>query len=708
MLTEVGLRMQTAKESLLNPFVVGGALRNSDGYGFFGRSDVFNFVQSHLNSVQRTAIILYGHRRIGKSSILRQINHKLSSEFSCIYYDLQGSGKSSLDTVLYGLGRAIADKLGITRPERVETTEENFEPQFLRRVADQFGDTRRLVLLLDEFDAIDDRKTDAAVAAKRFIPFLRRLVESGLNLGLVLVLGRRTSELSEEFNFSLLKDSVQMRIGRLSAAQTAEMIQTLAAPGLHFSPEAIDRVIELAAGHPYCSQVLCYAIWERCAHRRTEISMQEVNAAVPDTIELGANGMTWIYDGLELPEQRLFLSSLSEIADPLAAQRSSLNAIQSFLRDHQLSLGQADLDSAARDLSAWDVITESEIGGYRFIVPLLGAWVRRERPVLQLQQEVRFANPRAWSFYELALESEQRGDLDAAIVDYRNALQANPVFLEAQRRLATVFQKRGSPGDLLAAIEAWERVLEIDPAAPRAELLDALLLALEKTQNGARITSLFQKITNLDTTSGVTRERAVRNVVERAAAKMAIGGKIAIARAIELYTLVGEQVEARRASELLRKLSRFENIAPLVFLVSVALATVWGFIPGLPQLGDVRLLLCSLAGISATWEACIQKDPTVTLKKLGLLFLILGLIAGEFVWRLTDSLGWGGVVSLFVAVSNSATAPTLPTDSDEDLLLAKEPGGGSLFRWAGRVVTLATRIRDGLATSSAEQKGRKT
>src|ERR1051325_9136831 len=61
----------------LNPYVVGGALDPS-GKAFYGREDIFEFVRSGLNVAQRNPILLYGQRRVGKSSILRQLPRRLS------------------------------------------------------------------------------------------------------------------------------------------------------------------------------------------------------------------------------------------------------------------------------------------------------------------------------------------------------------------------------------------------------------------------------------------------------------------------------------------------------------------------------------------------------------------------------------------------------------------------------------------------------
>ena len=97
----------------LNPYVTGGALTDPSGQSFYGREDIFEFVHAVLASRQCLPILLYGHRRIGKSSVLRQLPHHLPPELVCVYFDLQGKGSMDLNQVLYGLSRAIADEIGI-------------------------------------------------------------------------------------------------------------------------------------------------------------------------------------------------------------------------------------------------------------------------------------------------------------------------------------------------------------------------------------------------------------------------------------------------------------------------------------------------------------------------------------------------------------------------------------------------------------------
>ena len=72
-----------------NPYIAGKAL--SDEHGFFGREDIFRLVETALSSPAHNALVLFGQRRIGKTSILLQLRRHLPTPpFRPIYFDLMG------------------------------------------------------------------------------------------------------------------------------------------------------------------------------------------------------------------------------------------------------------------------------------------------------------------------------------------------------------------------------------------------------------------------------------------------------------------------------------------------------------------------------------------------------------------------------------------------------------------------------------------
>jgi hypothetical protein len=139
-----------------NPYVAGRAI--SSARGFWGRADVFRVVQEELAHPERNAVVLFGQRRIGKTSILLNLrSHLPSPPFVTVYFDLMDRARQPLNEVLFEIARAIADELHLPQPDRTEFERDPaiFRQHFLSQVYDRLGPARRLVLLFDEFDVLD-------------------------------------------------------------------------------------------------------------------------------------------------------------------------------------------------------------------------------------------------------------------------------------------------------------------------------------------------------------------------------------------------------------------------------------------------------------------------------------------------------------------------------------------------------------------------
>ena len=498
----------------LNPYVVGGALSDPSGRGFYGRKDIFNFVRSSLAVEQRGPILLYGQRRIGKSSILRQLPNHLPSDLVCIYFDLQGKASMELDQVLYGLARSMTERLNIPKPTREEAGEETFHREFFQRaLAAVDGEARRLVLLFDEFDVVDEKLVGGNVAARRFIGYLTDLTSAEPELGCILVVGRRTEELSPGFNAALIKNSLQHKIGRLSERECSQLIKELAVDYLNFEPKALSEIYSLTAGHPFCTQVLCNTIWSRYVNDESEFPIQitfnSVMETLPLAIERGTTGLNWSFDGVTNPTQRLFLSAM---AGELTRENKPVPmvTIERSLRSRQIGVDTAELARAPQELEGWDIVVKSN-EGFRFAVPMIGLWIKKERPLEQLMSEARFSNPQAYQYYELGVQAHQKGDFERAVLDYRGAIEANPVFVEAYRGLAAALVEGSGAAGLDEAIEINERILEINSEESTTTLLDLVSRRLDEPASVDQHLKLYDRIGQLEA-EGYMQSRARRQL----------------------------------------------------------------------------------------------------------------------------------------------------------------------------------------------------
>jgi hypothetical protein len=62
----------------VNPYVAGAPLRGEQG--FFGRQDTLDWVARELRNPATNALVLFGQRRIGKTTLLLQLQRTLPAD----------------------------------------------------------------------------------------------------------------------------------------------------------------------------------------------------------------------------------------------------------------------------------------------------------------------------------------------------------------------------------------------------------------------------------------------------------------------------------------------------------------------------------------------------------------------------------------------------------------------------------------------------
>src|SRR5919202_5012847 len=94
----------------INPYIAGNPVTGPEM--FFGREDVFAFVRQALTGKHRdNAIILYGQRRTGKTSVLYQLSRHLDPRYLCIFIDLHGLALEGLGGFLWELANYMVRTL---------------------------------------------------------------------------------------------------------------------------------------------------------------------------------------------------------------------------------------------------------------------------------------------------------------------------------------------------------------------------------------------------------------------------------------------------------------------------------------------------------------------------------------------------------------------------------------------------------------------
>jgi hypothetical protein len=456
---------------LSNPYIAGNPVRGQSH--FVGRTEILGDVLRLLHNPNANAIALYGQRRIGKTSILFQLEEQLaeSGKYLPVYFDLHDKADLSLAQILFRLAGQIARYVDVPHLELADFDAEGtyFHSVFL---PDAIKQTRKqLILLFDEFDVLD-RPYKGQVGAT-FLPYLRRWIAGAYRVHFVLAMGRRPEDLSarmlnafkqvQSHHVSLMDLSESLAIVRLS-----EQNQTL-----YWSDGGINRVCYWTQGHPYLTQLLCSEVWEAAYDENPAeppmADAKDVDLAVEATLEQGANAFQWIWNGLP-PAEKVLMAAMAGSGNLCVIDEE----LGELLRQKGVGLNQRELDSALARLGRWDLLRRDGCG-YRFSIPLLQRWIAENRPLRRVKMELDGIEPMADNLYMDAEERFAEGNLVEAERLLRRTLAINPGHVPAQLLLGQVHLGKGNPAEAVAAMEA---VYVREPTAAQDGLLAALLASM--------------------------------------------------------------------------------------------------------------------------------------------------------------------------------------------------------------------------------------
>src|SRR3989304_4307112 len=99
---------------IVNPYIAGAPV--TEQRMFAGREDIFQWIENSIAGQYADHIlVVHGQRRVGKTSVLKQLGNRLPTRFIPVFFDLQGPTPPSLDHFLWWLAREI---VRVLRQER--------------------------------------------------------------------------------------------------------------------------------------------------------------------------------------------------------------------------------------------------------------------------------------------------------------------------------------------------------------------------------------------------------------------------------------------------------------------------------------------------------------------------------------------------------------------------------------------------------------
>lgn len=348
-----------------NPYVVGKPLDEGSPM-FFGRARTMSAVERALASGEHgSVVVLVGQRRIGKTSLLRQLQRHLAGEYRPVFVDIQGMLVADTREFFHVLACAATGG----SLESALLSDQSFmldgRGADMVREAAAFSE-QPVVLLMDEFDDLEEKVRTGRLERDVFGQ-LRHLIQYTGNLRLVLSGTHRLHELAGEYWSFLFNLATHESIGCLDAETSEEVIRNpLGSLEIVCEDAAVKRVVRLAGGHPYFLQLLGFRIMERCvASGEGAVRTELVEEAAEEVVEQGEVHLHYLWDSAG-PQGRSALTALAQCETGLTMEELGARS----------GLESADLSQAVRQLHALELVGER--GGRHLLrIGLLGRWLKR-------------------------------------------------------------------------------------------------------------------------------------------------------------------------------------------------------------------------------------------------------------------------------------------------------------------------------------------
>jgi len=443
---------------LINPYIAGAPV--TEKTMFFGRQDVFDWAQRSLTGkFVDHILVIHGQRRVGKTSVLKQIPFHLPATYIPVFFDLQGRTHTSIDRFLWRLAKEItrtlrtAEDISLPEPEREDFSRdpELFQNQFLPQLSQAIGD-RRLLLIFDEFDSLEE-PTAREMLANDLIPYFSRLMHSPGPLAFIFCIGssgRKLEHMQASYT-DFFRIALYKKISFLEKEEATRLITQPVAGVIEYTSQAVEDIFNITSGHPYFTQLLCHELFGYCQKTgKRRIAQKDIEAVLDDVVERGTVNLKFVWDDASDPEKYV-LTALSVADDGRHAK-----SVHQFLQGQKVRITQREVADSLRHLQEKDVLTPDN----SFTVGLMSRWLLENKPLDRVIEELIELSPIATRYIEIAQEFHETGMTDRALDSYRSALEVDPQNLTAQVGIASLIFEQG---DLPQAAEEYQKALDIDP-----------------------------------------------------------------------------------------------------------------------------------------------------------------------------------------------------------------------------------------------------
>jgi len=369
-----------------NPYIIGDPVI---GAGLVGREDILRRLEEFWREARSLpSVALYGHRRMGKTSILRNLNAHLGADLHLAYVnllmlgELQGREADFLLKLADEIQRVLQENgLGIF-PVEVDAFDAHpyraFE-QFMDKVSHELGNDG-LLIALDEFEKLEDWIRKSALPPD-ILEILRGYIQKYERIAFIFAGLHTLEEMNADYFQPFFATTVPVRVSFLSREAVFQLLANPLDPdfSLDYTPEALQYIWELTAGQPYLTQWIGHRLvnryndltFEQGKPQEPIFQVKDVEAVITQedfyTQARYYFAGVWGQAGQGAPGQQALLRLLAPYPQGLSLEQIIATS----------GMSPASVRAALKELQHHDVLHE-EAGQWRYTVELFRRWVTKQ------------------------------------------------------------------------------------------------------------------------------------------------------------------------------------------------------------------------------------------------------------------------------------------------------------------------------------------
>ncbi len=373
---------------MLNPFRYGGVV---DQNAFCNRKQELRDL--HRSMTQDERMFVYSERRMGKTSLVRLALTQLPEDYIPVYIDLWPTDgdesfvattakalteafETSADRMLQHAGAFFKRLIPVLTVDEEGHPQIRFESQRVKedvksldevlvapeRIAHQRG--CHVVVVFDEFQRILEYPRD------RIVRTLRSIIQNQTNVSYIFLGSRKhlIQQMVLDTASPLYRAGAHYPLGPIPTTEWIPFIrERFEQSHKHIDDPLVRDLCEHTDGHPFYTQHLCHAIWERC-EPNCKVEKAMVESAIDLLLDRESYAYSALWESLTAAQRRTLLGLASE---PAGAQVFGAEFVQSYRLQ-----SASTVQSAIRALLDRDLI-DRENGSFLILDRFFGLWIRR-------------------------------------------------------------------------------------------------------------------------------------------------------------------------------------------------------------------------------------------------------------------------------------------------------------------------------------------